>query len=62
MTILTKARYENMVLKPLQDLPLNEGETVIIEIKRSVTDQMCGLLETDPKTAKVVIDMEGWDS
>lgn len=61
MTILTKARYEDQVLKPLQDLPLHEGEAVIIEIKRSVTEQMCGLLETDPKTAKEVIDLKGWD-
>jgi len=43
MSILAKARYENHVLKPMQDLPLDEGESVIIEIKRSIADQMCGL-------------------
>jgi len=49
MTIHAKARYENHMLKPLPDLPLNEGESVIIEIKRSVVDQMSGLLATDKK-------------
>ena len=61
MTIHAKARYENHMLKPLQDLPLNEGESVIIEIKRSVADQMSGLLATDKKTADIIIDMEAWD-
>ncbi|MBP9009222.1 MAG: hypothetical protein BWY45_02702 [Euryarchaeota archaeon ADurb.Bin294] len=61
MSILAKARYENHVLKPMQDLPLDEGESVIIEIKRSIADQMCGLLATDAKTSDLIIDMEGWD-
>ncbi|PWR75580.1 antitoxin family protein [Methanospirillum stamsii] len=58
MTIHAKARYENHVLKPMQDLPLHEGEAVIIEIKRSITDQMCGLFATDPKTTEFIIDMD----
>ncbi len=61
MSILAKARYENHVLKPMEELPLDEGESVIIEIKRSIADQMCGLLATDVKTSDLIIDMEGWD-
>ena len=61
MPILSEARYENKMLKPSRDLPLKEGESVIIEIKRSVADQMCGLIATDEKTADEIIAMDGWD-
>jgi predicted DNA-binding antitoxin AbrB/MazE fold protein len=61
MPILSEARYENKILKPSRDLPLREGESVIIEIKRSVTDHMYGLFLTDEKTADEIIAMEGWD-
>jgi len=49
------------MLKPDRDLPLQEGESVIIEIKRSVTDQMYGILSTEKKTADTIISMEGLD-
>ena len=61
MPILSEARYENKKLKPSRDLPLQEGESVIIEIKRSVTDRMYGLFSTDEKTADEIITMDGWD-
>jgi predicted DNA-binding antitoxin AbrB/MazE fold protein len=61
MPILSEARYENKILKPSRDLPLREGESVIIEIKRPVVDQMYGLFSTDEKTADEIISMEGWD-
>jgi predicted DNA-binding antitoxin AbrB/MazE fold protein len=61
MPILSEARYENKILKPSRDLPLREGESVIIEIKRPVTDRMYGLFSTDEKTADEIIILEGWD-
>jgi len=61
MPILSEARYENKILKPSRDLPLQEGESVIIEIKRSVADRMYGLFLTDEKTADEIITMDGWD-
>ena len=61
MPILSQARYENKILKPDRELPLREGESVIIEIKRSVTDQMYGILTTDKKTADRIVEMEGSD-
>lgn len=54
MPILSEARYENKILKPSHDL-LREGESVLIEIKRPVTDQMYGLFSTDEKTADEII-------
>ena len=61
MPILSEARYENKLLKPSRDLPLREGESVIIEIRRQVTDRMYGLFSTDEKTANEIITMDGWD-
>lgn len=61
MPILSEARYENKVLKPDRELPLQEGESVLIEIKRSVSDRMYGILSTDRKTADLVLDMDGCD-
>ena len=61
MSIHSAARYENKMLKPDRELPLQEGESVIIEIKRSVTDQIYGILATDKKTADTIIKMEGMD-
>ena len=61
MPILSEARYENKLLKPSRDLPLREGESVNIEIKRPVTDRMFGLFSTDEKTADEIISMDGWD-
>jgi len=61
MPILSEARYENKILKPSRDLPLQEGESVIIESERSVTDRMYGLFLTDEKMADEIITMDGWD-
>ncbi|WP_424729189.1 antitoxin family protein [Methanoregula sp.] len=61
MSILSEARYENKILKPSRELPLREGESVMIKIKRPVVDQMYGLFSTDEKTADAIISMEGWD-
>jgi len=61
MPILSQARYENKMLKPDRDLPLREGESVLIEVKRQVSDQMYGILSTDQKTADVVLEMDGCD-
>ena len=61
MPILSEARYENKMLKPDRDLPLREGESVLIEIRRPVSDQMFGILSTDEKTADVVLEMDRCD-
>jgi len=61
MPILSEARYENKMLKPTKELPLKEGESVLIEIKQSIADKIYGILSTDKKTADEIIDMEGWD-
>ena len=61
MPILSEARHENKILKPSRDLPLWEGESVIIEIRRPVADRMYGLFSTAEKTADAIISMEGWD-
>jgi predicted DNA-binding antitoxin AbrB/MazE fold protein len=61
MPILSEARYENKMLKPDRDLPLREGESVLIELRRPVSDQMFGILPTDEKTADIVLEMDGCD-
>ena len=61
MAILPEARKENALLKPDRDLPRREGELVLIEIKRSFSDQMNGLISTDKKTADIVLEMDGSD-
>jgi len=61
MPILSEARSENKMLKPDRDLPLREGESVLIEIRRPVSDQMYGILSTDKKTADIVLEMDGCD-
>ena len=40
-----KARYENNVLKPLENLDLSEGDVVEIEIVKSNADKIVGLLK-----------------
>lgn len=56
MPILYRARYENKMLKPIQDLPLKEGETVTFEIKKSIAEAMYGLLPVDERTADDIIE------
>jgi predicted DNA-binding antitoxin AbrB/MazE fold protein len=61
MPILSKAKYENKMLKPTKKLPLKDGESVLIEIRQSIADTIYGILSTDKKTADEIIDMDGWD-
>jgi len=56
-----KARYENKVLKPLEDLKLKEGEIVEVEIKRRSMRDFYGKLEIEKETAEEIIEMEVWD-
>lgn len=56
-----KARYENKVLKPLEDLKLKEGEIVEVEIKRQSMRDFYGKLEIEKETAEEIIEMEVWD-
>jgi len=48
------------MLKPTKELPLKDGESVLIEIRQSIADKIYGILSTDKKTADEIIDMEGW--
>lgn len=61
MPLLSEARYENRTLKPSRDLPLREGESVIIGIRRPVTSLMYGLFSTDEKTTDGIISLDGGD-
>jgi len=36
MSVTVRAKYENKVLKPYQDLHLNEGEEVQIKVQRNL--------------------------
>ena len=51
-----KARYENKVLKPLEDLKLKESEIVEVEIKKRVLESTFGLLELDHKEIEEIIE------
>ncbi len=51
-----KAKYENKVLKPLEDLKLKEGEIVEVEIKKRVSEKTFGLLELDHKEIEEIIE------
>jgi predicted DNA-binding antitoxin AbrB/MazE fold protein len=37
------------MLKPTKELPLKEGESVLIEIRQSIADKIYGILSTDKK-------------
>lgn len=43
--MIIKARYENKVLKPLDELNLTEGQEVEIEVIESNADKIVGLLK-----------------
>ncbi len=47
MRVKIRARYEDKVLKPLNELGLREGEEVEIEIKKRVSDKTFGLISLD---------------
>ncbi len=61
MGIKIRAKYERNVLKPFQDLHLNEGEEVDIEVERNPVDEFHGKLKIDKKIADEIINMEIWD-
>lgn len=53
--MITKAVYENGVLRPLEKLNLRQGEEVEIEIKNAVL-RTRGIIKLDPETAKEIAD------
>jgi predicted DNA-binding antitoxin AbrB/MazE fold protein len=61
MSVTVRAKYEDKVLKPYQDLHLNEGEEVQIKIQRNLIDKFHGKMAIDKKIADEIIDMEIWD-
>ncbi|MEN6518941.1 MAG: antitoxin family protein [Methanospirillum sp.] len=61
MAIVVEARYEDGVLKPVDELPLRDGEEVIVEVKRSLADRMYGAIPLDESTADELIKMEPWE-
>ena len=45
MGTVAKARYEDKVLKPLEDLNLKEGEEVEIKVPGSATKRLFGIVK-----------------
>lgn len=45
MESVVRARYEGKILKPFQDLNLNEGEEVDIRVKSSATRKIRGIVK-----------------
>ena len=59
MTVTVEATYENGVLKPSQELPLQEGQRVTITIHpSSAVDRMYGMLPWtgDPEELRRVLN------
>jgi len=57
-----KAVYNNVVLKPLEKLDLQENEQVEIEIMQRHTDvkSLRGTLKVDPKLVDEIVADESW--
>lgn len=53
--MITKAVYENGVLRPLEKLNLRQGEEVEIEIKDAVL-RTRGIIKLDPEIAREIAD------
>jgi len=53
--MITKAIYEDGVLKPLGKIELEEKEEILVEIKKR---RMKGILKVDPKIVDEVIENE----
>ncbi len=51
-----KAVYESRVLRPLEELDLEEGEEVEIEVKKSIVDRTFGLIQLDSKVIDEIIE------
>ncbi len=56
MRVKIRARYEDKVLKPLNELGLREGEEVEIEIKKRVSDKTSGLISLDHEEIEKIIE------
>jgi predicted DNA-binding antitoxin AbrB/MazE fold protein len=55
--VITKAVYENGVLRPLKKLNLQQGEEVEIEIKDAVL-RTKGIIKLDPEIAREIADSD----
>jgi len=53
--VITKAVYENGVLRPMEKLNLRLGEEVEIEIKDAVL-RTRGIIKLDPEIARAIAD------
>jgi predicted DNA-binding antitoxin AbrB/MazE fold protein len=53
--VITRAVYENGVLRPLEKLNLRQGDEVEIEIKDAVL-RTRGIIKLDPETAREIAD------
>ena len=53
--MITKAVYENGVLRPMEKLNLRQGDEVEIEIKAAVLRTRV-IIKLDPETARVIAD------
>ena len=53
--MITKAVYENGVLRPMEKLNLRQGEEVEIEIKDAVL-RTRGIIKLDPGAAREIAD------
>jgi predicted DNA-binding antitoxin AbrB/MazE fold protein len=53
--VITKAVYENGVLRPMEKLNLRQGDEVEIEIKDAVLRTRV-IIKLDPETARVIAD------
>ena len=49
MGIRVKARYEDKVLIPLEELGLKEGEEVEIEVKKNPVEMLVGMIKISNK-------------
>ena len=54
-SVITKAVYENGVLRPMEKLNLRQGEEVEIEIKDTVL-RTRGIIKLDPEIARAIAD------
>ena len=45
MSGVIKARYENKILKPLEDIDLKDGEEVEIRVRGSATSEIFGIVK-----------------
>ena len=56
MGIKVKARYEDKVLRPLEELGLKEGEEVEIELKKGITERTFGIIQLEHEEIEEIIE------